>query len=134
MEFKKKFVVTMLLVCAALLAVYTFAAPAQAAQVGTRYVGSYVGTFLGDEDYGSFVLTINPDGNISGVGKSTKHNVDLMYSGVCQSDGTIQFMTTDRYLNFVGHIDWMNRMFGKWTRSGNSASGSFTAVPSVWAN
>jgi len=133
MENKNKLEFTVIFVCVALLAVGIFSMPVQAAQIDSRFVGSYTGTFLGGEDYGKFALTIQPDGNITGYGQSTKHSVGLTYSGFCQPDGTFQFRSNDGYLSFEGHIDWMNRMFGRWSSSDNSAKGSLTAVSDTWA-
>ena len=134
MKLNKKTGVAMFIVCAAMLAIYTFVAPAQAASVQPRYVGSYIGSYLGEADFGSFELTITEDGKISGMGKSSKYDSSSEYSGVCQNDGTLQFTAGDGYHNFAGHIDWMNRIFGKWTQSNNALGGSFTAVPSSWSN
>lgn len=124
----------MFIACAAILAICTFIAPAQAALTEVRYIGSYTGSYLGDADFGSCELTINADGNIYGTGSSNKYEIAQEYSGSCQNDGTFQFTTANGSLKFAGRIDWMNRMFGRWTFNDNSESGSFTAVPTSWAN
>lgn len=122
--------IKIVLTCVVLLAVCMFSAVAQAE---TKYSGDYNGTFLGESDYGWFALNIQPDGVISGTGRSTERDIYLEYRGTCQPDGTLQFTSTDGTLRFAGHIDWMSRIFGRWQREDVSGSGSFTAVSARWA-
>ena len=122
--------IKIVLTCVVLLAVCMFSAVAQAE---TKYSGDYNGTFLGESDYGWFALNIQPDGYISGNGRSTARDIYLEYRGTCQPDGTLQFTSTDGTLRFAGHIDWMSRIFGRWQREDVSGSGSFTAVSARWA-
>ncbi|MCK9436288.1 MAG: hypothetical protein WC922_00675 [Synergistaceae bacterium] len=122
--------IKIVLTCVVLLAVCMFSAVAQAE---TKYSGDYNGTFLGEFDYGWFALNIQPDGYISGNGRSTARDIYLEYRGTCQPDGTLQFTSTDGTLRFAGHIDWMSRIFGRWQREDVSGSGSFTAVSARWA-
>jgi hypothetical protein len=122
--------IKIVLTCVVLLAVCMFSAVAQAE---TNYSGDYNGTFLGEFDYGWFALNIQPDGYISGNGRSTARDIYLEYRGTCQPDGTLQFTSTDGTLRFAGHIDWMSRIFGRWQREDVSGSGSFTAVSARWA-
>ena len=64
--------------CVVLLAVCMFSAVAQAE---TKNAGDYNGTFLGESDYGWFALNIQPDGIISGTGRSTARDIYLEYRG-----------------------------------------------------
>ena len=130
MVLNKRSGIKIVLTCVVLLAVCMFSAVAQAE---TKYSGDYNGTFLGESDYGWFALNIQPDGIISGTGRSTARDIYLEYRGTCQPDGTLQFTSTDGSLRFTGHIDWMSRIFGRWERSDISAGGSFTAVSARWA-
>lgn len=130
MVLNKRLGIKIVLTCVVLLAVCMFSAVAQAE---TKYSGDYNGTFLGEFDYGWFALNIQPDGYISGNGRSTARDIYLEYRGTCQPDGTLQFTSTDGTLRFAGHIDWMSRIFGRWQREDVSGSGSFTAVSARWA-
>lgn len=130
MVINKKSGIKIVVACFVLLAVCMFSA---AAQAETKIAGGYNGTFLGEYDNGWFALNIQPDGIITGSGRSTKRDVYLEYRGTCQPDGTLQFTTTDGTLRFAGHIDWMSRIFGRWEREDVSGSGSFTAVSARWA-
>jgi hypothetical protein len=112
---------------AILAAVVLAALPALAVTIEERLVGTYRGQFIG-EDYGTFMLALDAEGVITGNGMSTKNEVPLTFSGTCNPDGTVVFSTVDASMNFTGSIDWMNRMGGKWTRSGDGARGSFGGV------
>lgn len=112
---------------ATLAAVVLAVLPALAVTIDERFVGTYKGQFIG-EDYGTFLLALDAEGVITGNGMSTKNEVPLTFSGTCNPDGTLTFATFDGSMNFTGSIDWMNRMGGKWTRSGDGARGSFGGV------
>lgn len=112
---------------ATLAAVVLAVLPALAVTIDERFVGTYKGQFIG-EDYGTFLLALDAEGVITGNGMSTKNEVPLTFSGTCNPDGTLTFSTVDGSMNFTGSIDWMNRMGGKWTRSGDGARGSFGGV------
>mgnify|MGYP001184966805 CR=1 FL=1 len=113
----------------AVLALLTFLGlAALAAAIDARFVGTYRGQFLGELDYGTFVLAVDAEGVILGDGMSTKREVPLAYSGSCNPDGTLTFSTVDGLMIFTGSIDWMNRISGKWTRADESARGSFGGV------
>ena len=130
MVINKRSEIMVAITCVVLLTVCMFSAVAQA---DTKNAGDYNGTFLGESDHGWFALSIQPDGIITGSGRSTERDVYLEYRGTCQPDGTLQFTSTDGSLRFTGHIDWMSRIFGRWERLDVSAGGSFTAVSAKWA-
>lgn len=115
-------------VLAALAVVVILGLPVLAATIEERFVGTYRGQFLGELDYGTFVLAVDAEGVILGDGMSTKREVPLAYSGSCNPDGTLTFSTVDGSMIFTGSIDWMNRISGKWARGDNSARGSFGGV------
>ncbi len=118
----------MRLLAFALVAVMTvLVLPALAAEIDSKFVGTYKGQFIG-EDYGTFLLEVGTNGVISGSGMSTKREAPLVYSGVCGPDGTFQFTTGDKSIIFAGTIDWMNRMSGKWANADNTARGSFGGI------
>ncbi|MEA3508098.1 MAG: hypothetical protein U9R40_04170 [Synergistota bacterium] len=113
------------LVAASLLA--AFAGVAGADYLNPKLVGEYQGTFIGD-DYGSFLVTVNPDGSITGTAHSNVTYQDMGVSGACQIDGTCEFATTETPLYFKGKIDFMNRLIGKWAYTDHSGRGSFFAI------
>lgn len=115
-------------VLAVLAAVTFLGLPAFAAAIDARFVGTYRGQFLGELDYGTFVLALDAEGVMRGEGMSTKREVPLAYSGSCNPDGTFTFSTVDGTMIFAGSIDWMNRISGKWARADNSARGSFGGI------
>ncbi len=113
------------LVAASLLA--AFAGVAGADYLSPRLVGEYQGTFIGD-DYGSFLVTVNPDGSVTGHAHSNLTYQDMEVSGACQIDGTCEFTTHEAPLYFKGKIDFMNRLIGKWAYTDHSGKGSFFAI------
>ena len=115
-------------VLAVLAAVTFLGLTALAAAFDARFVGTSRGQFIGELDYGTFVLAVDAEGVILGDGMSTKREVPLAYSGSCNPDGTLTFSTVDGSMIFTGSIDWMNRISGKWARADNSARGSFGGV------
>lgn len=113
----------------AVLAAVTFLdLPAHSAAIDARFVGTYRGQFLGELDYGTFFLAVDAEGVILGDGISTKREISLAYSGICNPDGTLMFSTVDGSMIFTGSIDWMNRISGRWARADESARGSFGGV------
>lgn len=114
----------------ALAAVFVFGGAAFAA-VGGDLVGTYRGVFTGPENYGVFLVTVNPDGSVNGVGRSQVFMNDLVFEGNTQSDGTTEFHTVagaDVPIIFNGRIDFINRLLGKWNNQGNDAWGSFNGL------
>jgi hypothetical protein len=124
---RKRGTLFLLLILAVLAAVVPPAQPARAAAIEERLVGTYKGQFIG-EDYGTFLLALDAEGLITGNGMSTKNEVPLTFSGSCNPDGTLVFSTVDGSMVFTGSIDWMNRMGGKWARTGSGERGSFGGV------
>jgi hypothetical protein len=114
----------------ALVTVLVFAGASFAA-IGGDLAGTYSGVFTGPENYGSFLITVDPDGSIYGTGRSQVFLDDLVIEGTTQPDGTTEFYTVagaDIPIIFKGRIDFMNRLLGKWTYQDNSAWGSFNAM------
>jgi len=89
---------------AAVLAAAMLLGVASAAMAQSSYTGTYRGTFIGD-DYGWFVVEVEPGGTISGTVHS---NVAPIY--------------------FLGQIDFMNRFLGKWSFDDHSGRGSFYGI------
>ncbi|MDO9509308.1 MAG: hypothetical protein Q7I97_08255 [Thermovirgaceae bacterium] len=101
------------------------------ASIGSQLVGTYSGVFTGPENYGSFLVTVNPDGSINGTGRSQVYLNDLVIEGTARPDGTTEFYTVggaDIPIMFKGRIDFMNRLLGKWSSQDNNAWGSFNAM------
>lgn len=114
------------------LAALIFLAGSSVAYVGDELVGTYRGAFVGRDDYGSFIITVHPDGFVEGQGRSAESLIDLVISGEARRDGYIEFSTVEGGevpIIFSGQIDFMKRIFGKWVYEDRSARGSFTAMP-----
>jgi len=112
-------------IAAALLLVAASMAMAQ-----SSYTGTYRGTFIGD-DYGWFVVEVEPGGTISGTVHSNVALVDLEVQGRWELDGDCEFMTIGEEtppIYFLGKIDFMNRFLGKWSYDDHSGRGSFYGI------
>jgi hypothetical protein len=112
-------------IAAALLLVAASMAMAQ-----SSYTGTYRGTFIGD-DYGWFVVEVEPGGTISGTVHSNVALVDLEVQGRWELDGDSEFMTIGEEtppIYFLGKIDFMNRFLGKWSYDDHSGRGSFYGI------
>ena len=119
------FVRIRIIVCA--LAVVIFFSGVSSAAIDNRLTGNYRGTFIGD-DYGSFMVDVNPDGSITGIVHSNVSFLDMEVSGTCSFDGACEFTTVGEGsypFYFLGKIDFMNRFIGKWSYSDDSGRGSF---------
>lgn len=105
----------------ALAAVMVFGAASFAAADG-NWAGTYGGTFVGRDDYGAFVITINHNGYIHGTGRSQVFMSELAIEGEVRIDKSVEFYVVEggeRPIVFTGTIDFMNRIIGK-------AEGSFS--------
>ncbi len=114
----------------ALAAIMVFGGASFAA-VGGDLVGTYRGVFTGSENYGVFLVTVNPDGSIYGTGHSQVFMSDLVFEGTVRPDGTTEFYTVsgaDSPIYFNGRIDFIKRLLGKWTYRDNNAWGSFNGL------
>jgi len=107
-------------------AVLLFAAAAFA-DIDGSLTGSYRGTFIG-EDYGWFLIEVNPDGSITGIVHSNVSFKDMEVKGTCAVNGDVEFTTIGEDsvpFYFLGKIDFMNRFIGKWSYTDHSGRGSF---------
>jgi hypothetical protein len=115
----------------ALAATVVFAASSFAA-FDESLVGIYRGTFVGRDDYGAFVITVNHNGYIQGTGRSQVFMEELAIEGEVGSDKSVEFYVIEggeRPIIFDGKIDFMNRIIGTWTYNDHSSQGSFYAMP-----
>lgn len=115
----------------ALAAIVVFAASSFAAFDETL-AGTYRGTFVGRDDYGAFVITVNHNGYIQGTGRSQVFMAELAIEGEVNPDKSVEFYVVEggeRPIIFDGKIDFMNRVIGTWTYSDHTAQGSFYAMP-----
>ncbi len=122
--FKGKTIRVLALGALMVLAAASFAAGQSA------FTGTYRGTFIGD-DYGWFILEVEPGGTITGVVKSNVSMVDMEVEGRWELDGDSEFMTVGHEgepLYFLGKIDFMNRFIGKWSYTDHSGRGSFYGI------
>lgn len=91
------------------------------------FAGKYSGTFSGG-DYGTFSITVNSQGNISGTSYSEKFNDTYHTSGTVDSSGNIDMAAgiNDAGTIFTGTIDSSGTVQGTWNNSFYGLSGSFT--------
>lgn len=117
-------------ILAVALAVILVFAGSAFGEIGENLTGNYQGTFIGD-DYGWFKVDVNPDGSITGTVHSNVSYLDMEVQGTCDFNGECEFMTTGYELvpyYFLGKIDFMNRLIGKWAYSDQSGRGSFYGI------
>ena len=115
---------------AAVLAAAMLLGVASAAMAQSSYTGTYRGTFIGD-DYGWFVVEVEPGGTISGTVHSNVALMDLEVQGRWELGGDCEFMTVGgegASIYFMGRIDFMNRFLGKWSFDDHSGRGSFYGI------
>ena len=91
------------------------------------YAGVFQGTFIGD-NYGAFEITVGQNGEISGLAHSNKMQQDFALSGQVNFDGMHHFATPDGSIIFIGSVDQVGRLMGRWGSSDGSARGNFTAL------
>ncbi|MBI3713195.1 MAG: hypothetical protein HY253_09575 [Burkholderiales bacterium] len=91
--------------------------------------GMYTVTFTGDDE-GSVNVMINKNGNVSGMGKSTKYNFNFNVSGTVSPDGEMVLSGQGKAGNakFMGNIDLQSgAVMGMWQFTGNNAGqGTFS--------
>jgi len=86
-------------------------------------VGNYTGTFLGG-DQGSFSLTINSDGTLSGNGQGTDEAFTL--TGTVNSDGTAAAGNVSTGAEFTMQISRAGSLQGTWNNSTFGVSGTLS--------
>ncbi len=91
--------------------------------------GMYAVTFTGDDE-GSVNVMINKNGNVSGMGKSTKYNFNFNVSGTVSPDGEMVLSGQGKAGNakFMGNIDLQSgAVMGMWQFTGSQAGqGTFS--------
>lgn len=91
--------------------------------------GMYVVNFSGDDE-GSVNVMINKNGNVTGMGKSTKYNYNFNVSGTVSPDGEMVLSGQGKAGNakFMGNIDLQSgAVMGMWQFTGSQAGqGTFT--------
>jgi hypothetical protein len=98
--------------------------PVSVAESAVMPEGAYRGTFIGDR-YGSFVLTVDRDGYISGELFFNKTSTAVPLKGNCTSEGNCEFQALDGNLVFRGTVDQFNRFIGRWLVNEGEERGSF---------
>ena len=91
------------------------------------YAGSFQGTFIGD-NYGAVEISGGQDGAIAGRAHSNKLQQEFPLAGQVNFDGMHQFATPDGTLVFIGSVDQVGRLMGRWGSSDGTARGNFTAL------
>jgi hypothetical protein len=102
------------------------ASPSQPA--GSAYAGFYTGSYGGD-DAGSFSLTVDAAGVISGVGVSSSQGGAFAITGVVGPTGSVGFGTAggDVSASYQGTIDASGALTGTWAANPPaSAAGNFS--------
>lgn len=95
----------------------------------TGLSGMYMVAFTGDDE-GSVNVMINKNGNVSGMGKSTKYNFNFNVSGTVSPDGEMVLSGQGKAGNakFMGNIDLQSgAVMGMWQFTGSQAGqGTFS--------
>jgi len=102
-------------------------APAQTASSAPASAGGLVGVyavkFVGDDE-GTVNVMINKNGNVTGMGKSTKHNFNFNVSGTVSPDGELMLAGSGKAggAKFMGTVDLQSgAVVGMWQWEGNQA-------------
>lgn len=103
----------------------------QAPADAPSFEGKYTGTFSGG-DYGTFTLTIDSQGDISGTAYSEKYEDAYSVSGEISSDGEMNMTagSADTGATFKGSIDSSGTISGTWKNSYYGISGTFSGSKS----
>lgn len=86
--------------------------------------GAFRGTFIGDR-FGSFVLTVDRDGYISGELFFNRTSTSMPLKGNCTFEGACVFQALDGDMVFRGRVDEFNRFIGRWLINEGEERGSF---------
>jgi hypothetical protein len=91
------------------------------------YAGTYIGTFTGD-DWGTWTVTIDSQGNISGSYYSQQFYHTVSISGSVDSYGNLTMATggTSTGADFVGTVDSLGNVQGTWDNPYDDYSGTFS--------
>lgn len=87
--------------------------------------GTYKGTISGG-DTGTFTMTVNTSGNISGSGFSNLDQASFSITGLAKNDGsfTSSFGSTSAGATFSGTADQNGNMSGTWSNTSAGLSGT----------
>ncbi|MBC3807484.1 hypothetical protein H8K52_09020 [Undibacterium seohonense] len=92
-------------------------------------VGMYTVKFAGDDE-GTVNVMVNKNGNVTGMGKSTKFNFNFNVSGSVSPDGEMHLAGSGKAggAKFIGNIDLQTGgVVGMWQSEGNQAGqGTFS--------
>lgn len=118
------------------VAAQQYAAPATApaptrspGAASSGVVGMYTVKFAGDDE-GTVNVMVNKNGNVTGMGKSTKFNFNFNVSGSVSPDGEMHLAGSGKAggAKFIGNIDLQTGgVVGMWQSEGNQAGqGTFS--------
>ena len=95
----------------------------------SEFAGQYTGTFSGG-DYGTFSVTVDSQGNISGTAWSNRYEEQYSISGTISSSGQIYMVAghVDTGTIFQGSADSSGNVQGTWENSYYSISGVFSGT------
>jgi hypothetical protein len=95
----------------------------------SEFAGQYTGTFSGD-DYGTFSVTVDSQGNISGTAWSNRYEEQYSISGTISSSGQIYMVAgnVDTGATFQGSADSSGNMQGTWEDPYYGNSGVFSGT------
>ena len=93
----------------------------------SEFAGQYTGTFSGD-DYGTFFVTVDSQGNISGTACSNRYQEEHSISGTTSSSGQIYMVAgnVDTGTTFRGSADSSGNVLGTWENPYYGMSGVFS--------
>ena len=94
-----------------------------------EFAGQYTGTFSGD-DYGTFSIAVDSQGNISGTAWSNKYQEQYSISGTISSSGQIYMVAgnVDTGATFRGSADSSGNVQGTWENPYDGDSGVFSGA------
>ena len=94
-----------------------------------EFAGQYTGTFSGD-DYGTFSIAVDSQGNISGTAWSNKYQEQYYISGTISSSGQIYMVAgnVDTGATFRGSADSSGNVQGTWENPYDGDSGVFSGA------
>ena len=89
--------------------------------------GEYSGTYSGD-DYGTWSITADSEGNISGTARSTIYQETYSVFGTTASSGSMTLVIggVSTGATFQGNIDFSGNVQGTWVNSYSGESGTFS--------
>jgi hypothetical protein len=97
----------------------------------TLLAGNYHGTYTSAEDNGTWDLTVDASGNVTGLATSASQSVAIILSGTVEPTGTLLLSGGNTVFSIVGSIGLSGQVTGTWTDNVTGVSGSFAGTKMV---